>query len=109
MTKHTSRLGSGRLLDLGRLLGGDGGLIRGDNVLLATELVEELLATGLRAVLGGAGLALGLGASGTLGLGIGALLRGSLGRGSEGRRLWSLLELKRKMAIHSLSLLKTSL
>jgi len=90
MSKLTSRLGSGRLVNLGGLLG-RGGLLLGD-VLLATQLVEELLATGLGAVLGGAVLALGLGASGTLRLGVGALLRGRLGRRDKSRLGWDWLD-----------------
>jgi hypothetical protein len=91
MSKLTGRLGSGRLLNLGDLLG-SGGLLLGD-ILLATQLVEELLATGLGAVLGRAVLALRLGASGTLRLGVGALLGGRLGRNGKGRLGWDWLEI----------------
>jgi hypothetical protein len=93
MSELTGRLGSGRLLDLRGLLGsGSGGLVLGDDLLLATQLVEEFLATGLGAVLGRAVLALRLGASGTLRLGVGALLGDRLGRNSESRLGWGWLE-----------------
>jgi hypothetical protein len=86
--KLTSRLGSGRLLGLGSLLSG---LVLG-HLLLATQLVEELLATGLRAVLGGALLALRLGASGAFRLGVGALLGNRLSGNGKSRLGWGALD-----------------